>query len=397
MKTIKQFAHASLIVGCVLSFLAVTAFSDNDNKKPKSNAPAAGTNSPATPKVSTPSSRRAARANADPEGPVSEPSVEPERPDLEGHKTKLLSEINNARSSAEQAHTSDDESLKERLSKLGKQSGDLTNDISRASSEAQLQALNSKVEAFKNDAESINRDAKNIASSGWGDLFSLANLLFAVLLLLATLSLAFAVVAFVKLQRRVSDMEMAHGNLRQSHDRLKTVVTETKTYAEGVGSHVTKVRDDLINDLDRLRHGYREAMRNARTATSAVAAPEMFARSAFVEPVDLVPTFPALVSDYLGKTPTDKKKELESDFRTNLLVPAAGGPFTLVEDDDGRNTGIVLPKPRFQKSVEFSSYYKGYYHCDSPSAGEVYIVEPAIVAKSGGGWQLYRMGTLEVR
>jgi hypothetical protein len=192
-------------------------------------------------------------------------------------------------------------------------------------------------------------------------------------------------------------LELHGEHLRQSHERLKNVAAETKANAERVASLLEKSKSELATEIGELRQLYHDKLRSARSVQPAPDSRDVFSIPAQDSTVEVKPSFPALVSDYLSKTPNNKKKELESDFRTNLLIPAPGGPFTLVEDDDGRGMGIVLPKPRLQKGTEFSSYYKSFYYCDSPSAGEVYITEPAIVNKSGAGWQLHKMGILEIR
>jgi len=177
---------------------------------------------------------------------------------------------------------------------------------------------------------------------------------------------------------------------------MEGAVIEQKNSAQTVSSGVTRLREEVSREMEELRRSYRDIRVGQRPAAAAVA-PDPFAHLDRMPAPDPGPTFPSLVSDYLSRVSDSKKLEVEADFRTNLFVPAPGGPFVLVQDDDGTGSGIVLPKSRLQKSQEFVSYYKGYYYCDSPSAGEVFVVEPAVVDHASGGWRLRSPGRLELR
>jgi hypothetical protein len=52
---------------------------------------------------------------------------------------------------------------------------------------------------------------------------------------------------------------------------------------------------------------------------------------------------------------------------------------------------------QFQTKQEFHSYYERYYECQRPSAGDVWIIDPAVVSTVPGGWELREKGVLEVR
>lgn len=288
-----------------------------------------------------------------------------------------------------------DAKLNQRLKNLQARQATFEHTASRS---PDLVRLTEEANAIKGEAQQLKSDADGMLNPSWlSSLLSLNGLIWALLSLLGVSVLALAVFSFVKLHRRVEDLELRGEHLRQSHERLKNVAAETKANAERLASLLEKSKGELATEIDELRQLYHDKLRSARNAQPTPDSRDVFSSPAQDSFVEVKPSFPALVSDYLSKTPNNKKKDLESDFRTNLLIPAPGGPFTLVEDDDGRGMGIVLPKPRLQKGAEFSSYYKSFYYCDSPSAGEVYITEPAIVNKSGAGWELYKMGTLEIR
>lgn len=247
------------------------------------------------------------------------------------------------------------------------------------------------------DAQALKADADNLLP-GWLDsIFSLATLILLaqVLLALAVLgALAYAGWFVFKLNRRVGDLETMHGKVVQRFVVLEKTLGEQKAYALTVESGVTRLRDDMARGIGELQRSYRDMRTGQRPAAVA---PDPFAYLDRGPVRDPGPTFPALVSDYLSKVSESKKVEVEADFRTNLFVPAPGGPFVLVQDDDGTGSGIVLPKSRLQKGQEFVSYYKGIYYCDSPSAGEVFIVEPAVVDHTGSGWRLRSPGRLELK
>jgi len=310
----------------------------------------------------------------------------------------LIAEVRAALKAAKEAVAdlpTDSPQLGQRLKNLERKESAFESDINKSSDPSKLTG---DANAIKEEAGKIKDEADAISSPFWlSFFFTLTGLIWSGLLLIGVSVLVFAVLTFVKLQRRVSQLEIQRQNLQQSNDRLKSVVADLKTYSESVGGRLTKAESEIGVELEELRQLYHHNVRNARIVQASSASRDVLSNATSQPLAEVEPSFPALASDYLSKTPNNKKKELESDFRTNLLIPAPGGPFTLVEDDDGGGMGIVLPKPRLQKSAEFSSYYKSYYFCDSPSAGEVYIIEPAIVNKSGAGWQLHKMGILETR
>jgi uncharacterized protein YoxC len=118
------------------------------------------------------------------------------------------------------------------------------------------------------------------------------------------------------------------------------------------------------------------------------------------EPVE--PDFPASVIDYL-----DKKKRnstvVRPDFQNGILISDLDGKgeLVLIRDasipDDAQPLFLVPRVPQFQTKQEFHSYYERYYDCQRPSAGDVWIIDPAIVSTVPGGWELREKGVLEVR
>lgn len=231
-------------------------------------------------------------------------------------------------------------------------------------------------------------------------IFTYGNIVSTLSLLLGLISLVAMSFLLFKFRSRLDQLEVTQGKIVQTLNKMKQSIGETKTYAESVGASLSRVQDDLGLKIESAKRSSEEAKKMARSVESAPSLVEpLRVDQQRLEPIDPEPSFPALVSDYLNRIKASRKKGVEADFRTNKLVPTTDGsaPFMFVEDVDGSGSGIVLPKPRLQRSQEFSSYYKGYYYCNEPSAGEVYVVEPAIVERDGNEWRLRHMGRMEIR
>jgi hypothetical protein len=115
------------------------------------------------------------------------------------------------------------------------------------------------------------------------------------------------------------------------------------------------------------------------------------------ERLDVGPVFPSSVSQYLRRTKSANKINVTFDYDTEQFVPVADGEFVLVNPNTLDGPPIVLPRSTsFASRRDFYELYQDYYHCQNVTAGEVTIVEPAIVRASGGGWKLESSGILEV-
>ena len=112
------------------------------------------------------------------------------------------------------------------------------------------------------------------------------------------------------------------------------------------------------------------------------------------ERLDIAPAFPSLVAPYLKRIRSANKTNVTFDYETGMFVPVEDGEFVIVTN---AGQAIVLPRtPRFSAKRDFYEYYQDYYHCTNPDAGEVQIVQPAVVAPAGNGWTLEETGALEV-
>ena len=112
------------------------------------------------------------------------------------------------------------------------------------------------------------------------------------------------------------------------------------------------------------------------------------------ERLDIAPAFPSLVGHYLKRTRSANKINVTFDYETGSFVPVDDGEFVIVTNSD---QPILLPRTRrFSTKRDFYEFYQDYYHCPNPDAGEIQIIQPAIVTHAATGWTLERTGSLEV-
>ena len=110
--------------------------------------------------------------------------------------------------------------------------------------------------------------------------------------------------------------------------------------------------------------------------------------------LDLAPAFPSRVADYLKRIRSSQKVNATFDYETGTFVPVEDGEFVVVINID---QAIVLPRTaKFSNKRDFYEFYQDYYHCPNPDAGDVQIIEPALVVQNNEGWALETTGTLEV-
>ena len=115
------------------------------------------------------------------------------------------------------------------------------------------------------------------------------------------------------------------------------------------------------------------------------------------ERLDLGPSFPSSVADYLRRTKLANKLNLTFDYETELFVPVEDGEFVLISNGNEPMQSIVLPRSeRFATRRDFYDFYQDYYHCAKPDGGEVHIIQPASVTPTVAGWKLQAPGILEV-
>jgi hypothetical protein len=116
------------------------------------------------------------------------------------------------------------------------------------------------------------------------------------------------------------------------------------------------------------------------------------------ERLDIGPSFPNLVSQFLRKTKASNKSNVTFDYDTGLFIEIEDGEFVLVPDVSERTRVMLVPRlAQFSDPREFYEIYQDYYHHRAElRAGEVFIHEPALAERTEGGWAFKSQGILEV-
>ena len=173
-------------------------------------------------------------------------------------------------------------------------------------------------------------------------------------------------------------------------------------------SSVSSAQDDTSNRLHELHTEIRSLARLVRESSPNRSDGRAYASLASSyahsdpSPPKAEPDFPVSASDYLGKM-TRFANVVRPDFQNGILINDGDGTgeLVLIRDprlpDETQPLFVVPRHAQFQTKQDFLTYYEKYYDCSRPSAGEVWIVEPAIVEKVSGGWQLREKGVLEIR
>ena len=286
----------------------------------------------------------------------------------------------------------DDGDLQQKLKQLTAEAHSLKHDIDHAASVQELTALDTKVTQFETSAAALAAPARS-----WTSILSFSNLLSVVPIVLGLVSLGGLVYLFSTFHARLDEVAVWRHNSLRVEQELRQSLKDNKEYAERIETNLSRVADDLGLRIDWAKRNSEEAKRLLRAREAQANTPEPLRAESTIE-VPVEPTFPSLVADYLTRLRPSQPTALDADFRTNRLITAAAenAPFMFIADGDGSGAGIVLPRPRLQRSQEFSSYYKDYYYCSDPTAGEVFIIEPAVVRPDGNGWCLSQMGRMEI-
>lgn len=102
------------------------------------------------------------------------------------------------------------------------------------------------------------------------------------------------------------------------------------------------------------------------------------------------------VSNYLTQAAGRMVRANSVFMRPETLTQDADGKFVLMQNQRGQH--LAIPNlPRFGSAQDYSHFQK-FYDCDQPAAGEIIIVEPAIVNQdpASGEWNLAKKGTLQI-
>lgn len=255
--------------------------------------------------------------------------------------------------------------------------------------EGNLKALNDQSEAIVAETTSDKLSWWNVATIG-------------ALLAIFVVALALALASFY-FRLRISDVEVGLRKYKEQADGLAQQVKNTQDSLAAIKTSINKDNEDLRRQIAATGKGGEEKPKSESPAPAGFETAPLTSPPPPPPPPDPVepgPSFPALVSDYVSRIGESRKRGLEADFRSELLILSSEqpAPFLYIANDDGPDSGIVLPKGRLRSGLEFSQLYKLYYSCTDPSAGEVYIVSPATVRREhdGSGWKLCDKGQMEI-
>ena len=115
------------------------------------------------------------------------------------------------------------------------------------------------------------------------------------------------------------------------------------------------------------------------------------------EPLEPPPAFPCLVASYLDKLP-QSAVTAKFEPECGLVQTSTSGECYLVPVARDGAVAMIIPKSASLNSKQ--DYYNSYYelfNCENPAAGEVTIVNPAIVEAVEGGWQVRETGFIQIK
>ena len=219
--------------------------------------------------------------------------------------------------------------------------------------------------------------------------------------ILGLVLLMFVIKALLKLSSDRAEARIA--------SRLKPLASNVQKQHEDFAAQLAKLtnnQNDLRTRIDEFEVELKRVSRMAREAANdgmrgrPLSSPLPVSFRESVEKVEAV--FPISIGDYLNKMQRSSNI-VRPDFQNDILVsdPGGTGELILIRDtaipDDLQPLFVVPRATQFQTKQDFYTYYQKYYECDRPSAGDVWIIDPAVVSRVSGGWQLREKGVLEVR
>ena len=239
-----------------------------------------------------------------------------------------------------------------------------------------------------------------ISDADWGSTLVLALKIAGVLVALVLLASALTYLW----SRAWKTVDLNMGQVIARH--LATTREAQPDYAQKLSSlssaqaEVSSNLAELTTEVRSLARLVRESMATRRSDRNPSYGDGFSQQSHFIDTPKEEPDFPVSAGDYLGKM-TRFSNVVRPDFQNGILVnaPDGDGEFVLIRDSrDETQPMFVVPRAtQFHTKQDFYTYYQKYYDCDRPSAGDVWIIGPAVVEKVTGGWQLREKGMLEVR
>ncbi|MDX6443912.1 MAG: hypothetical protein QOH71_986 [Blastocatellia bacterium] len=201
---------------------------------------------------------------------------------------------------------------------------------------------------------------------------------------------------WMKFDGHVSDIVSAHiGGVKKRNDEMAKNLAAIGEDQRKTSSRLESIEGEIQALGRRLRQG---GLDGGYQAASVKQAFDEYAR----QPLPVEPEFPAAADQYLNKMKRNSTV-VKPDFQNGILVNDVDGKgeLVLIRDanlpDEAQPLFVVPRVTQFQSKQEFHAYYERYYDCQRPSAGDVWIIDPAVVSTVPGGWQLREKGVLEVR
>lgn len=286
----------------------------------------------------------------------------------------------------------------------------LLNQSPAESDHSEISSAVDKVSGNVADAlASLNRSDDPNTTGGWSIdqiVEVLKKVIYYLLLILAVL-IPLAIISVVVKRARDNAAAKEHANVqafKKLIDRNDLLQQEFTAFKNQNSSEINTLKDQV----SRLESAYRIlARKNEQYANSSSGNSQNINR--YYEPppapVKEEPEFPVSAETYLEKMKGTNRFStvIRPDFQNGILVKDSEGrgELVLIEDPtrpvDFQRLFVVPSVSQFQMKQDFYNYYDGYYECDQPAAGNVWIVHPAIVEKVNGGWRLTEKGRLEVR
>jgi hypothetical protein len=217
------------------------------------------------------------------------------------------------------------------------------------------------------------------------------------------IAIGFSLILFF-LRRWVS---VALKHLESIQVGVTALATDANNATTAVGN-INKALEEQISKLEKSAHkevdpanlsdqGLKDDRENT-TAETPIPAPVTIPSDG-----DETNIFPSSVADCLRSAEKNNLTRIEAKsdvLRGGNLISSTEGHFMVIHDAISKNEDIAVPLVvRFSSNEEFSIYFRDYFVCDAPAAGEVWITSPAIVLADEivGGWRLIKKGQLRVK
>lgn len=210
--------------------------------------------------------------------------------------------------------------------------------------------------------------------------------------------LGYAIWTYVKSSR--AQLANNFGGIKRRQDDLSNrFEASIATLKKEMNERLNSMNDEIRSLSVLLKNGHREILDSVRRSGAAAVYADSSNQTSL--PKENVHTFPVAANDYLSKVKRGGTV-VKPDFQNGILVqdPEGKGELLLVKDYDGAPGGLlyVVPMvPYFQTKQDFFNYYEKYYECPKATPGDVWIVQPAVVDKVSGGWELREKGELEIK